>query len=222
MLRLPMLPARALASAAIDYVRKNPDEIVNAAVNAAGLRFGVPLAALRWLSSRANLPERAPRDIDIGSSPPALRVSLSLETMGTPVRASVALRVESIDMSPDSIRVGFRLRDVKLALRGDSFTPVATLIKSGALDLSKPGNFVRAMPAMPPGVVEAEDDRIVVDLMKLPFMANNWLLRRALAVVTPIVSVRAVETDRDHLYVAFRATARGLPQSFAALRESLG
>jgi hypothetical protein len=217
-----MLPARALASAAIDYVRKNPDEIVNAAVNAAGLRFGVPLAALRWLSSRANLPERAPRDIDIGSSPPALRVSLSLETMGTPVRASVALRVESIDMSPDSIRVGFRLRDVKLALRGDSFTPVATLIKSGALDLSKPGNFVRAMPAMPPGVVEAEDDRIVVDLMKLPFMANNWLLRRALAVVTPIVSVRAVETDRDHLYVAFRATARGLPQSFAALRESLG
>lgn len=217
-----MLPARALASAAIDYVRKNPDEIVNAAVNAAGLRFGVPLAALRWLSSRANLPERAPRDIDIGSAPPALRVSLSLETMGTPVRASVALRVESIDMSPDSIRVGFRLRDVKLALRGDSFTPVATLIKSGALDLSKPGNFVRAMPEMPPGVVEAEDDRIVVDLMKLPFMANNWLLRRALAVVTPIVSVRAIETDRDHLYVAFRATARGLPQSFAALRESLG
>jgi hypothetical protein len=217
-----MLPARALASAAIDYVRKNPDEIVHAAVNAAGLRFAVPLAALRWLSARANLPERAPQDIDIGSAPPALRVTLSLETMGTPVRASVALRVESIDLSPDSIRVGFRLREVKLALRGESRTPVATLIKSGALDLSKPGSFVKALPEMPPAVVEAEDDRIVIDLMKLPFIANNILLRKALAVVTPVVSVRAIETDRDHLYVAFRATPRGLPQSFAALRESFG
>jgi hypothetical protein len=217
-----MLPARALATAAIDYVRKNPDELVNAAVNAAGLRFGVPLAALRWLSSRANLPARAPQDIDIGSVPPALRVALSLETMGTPVRASVALRVDSIDLSPDSIRVGFRLRDVKLSLRGESQTPVATLIKSGALDLSKPGNFVRALPEMPPGVVEAEGDRIVIDLMKLPFMANNKLLRRVLAVVTPVVTVRAIETDRDHLYVAFGATPRGLRRSFAALRESFG
>jgi hypothetical protein len=36
--------------------------------------------------------------------------------------------------------------------------------------------------------------------------------------VTPVVNVRAVETDRDHLYVAFRASPRGLPRAFAALR----
>ena len=42
-----MLDARAVLNAAVDYVRKNPDELVKAAINAAGLRFGVPLAALR-------------------------------------------------------------------------------------------------------------------------------------------------------------------------------
>jgi len=61
-----MLEPRALLSAAVDYVKKNPDEIVKAAVNAATLRFGVPIAALRWLSSQAKLGKKAPQDIEIG------------------------------------------------------------------------------------------------------------------------------------------------------------
>ncbi|MGH7272213.1 MAG: hypothetical protein ACREJ3_17425, partial [Polyangiaceae bacterium] len=133
-----MLDASSLLTAAADYVRRNPDELVRAAINAAGLRFGVPLAALRWLSAEAKLPRKAPKDIEIGSSPPALRIALSVDAMGTAVRASAAIRIDEIDLSPESMRVGIRLSDVKLALIGDSASPVATLIKSGALDLSKP------------------------------------------------------------------------------------
>jgi hypothetical protein len=218
----PMLDPRDLLNAAVDYVRKNPDEVVRAAVNAAGLRFGVPLAALRWLTTQAKLPRKAPKDIDIGSSPPALRISLSVDAMGTPVRASAAVRVDEIDLSPDSMRVGLRLSDVHLALIGDSTTPVATLIKSGALDLSKPGNLIKFLPKRPPAIVEADGDRILIDLMKVQGIANNERLRRALAIVTPIISVRAVETDRDHLYVALRASPRGLPRAFAALTAGRG
>jgi hypothetical protein len=213
-----MLDARAVLNAAVDYVRKNPDELVKAAVNAAGLRFGVPLAALRWMTSQATLPRKAPRDIDIGSAPPAIRVSLSVDAMGTPVRVSAAIRVDEIDLSPDAMRVGLRLSDVKLALLGESDTPVATLIKSGALDLSKPGNLLKFLPKRPPSVVEAEGDRVVIDLMKVPAVAGNARLRSALAVLTPVVNVRAVETDRDHIYVALRASPRGLPQALAAFR----
>jgi hypothetical protein len=107
---------------------------------------------------------------------------------------------------------------MKLALIGDSTTPVATLIKSGALDLSKPGNLVKFLPKLPPAIVLADDDRIVLDLMKIPALAGNEMLRRALAIVTPVMSVRAVETDHDHLYVALRASPRGLPRAIAALR----
>ena len=146
-----MLDARSLLNAAVDYVRRNPDELVRAAVNAAGLRFGVPIAALRWLSSQAKLPRKAPKDIEIGSSPPAIRISLSVDAMGTPVRASAAIRIDEIDLSPETMRVGLRLSDVKLALIGESDAPVATLIKSGALDLSKPGNLVKFLPKRPAG-----------------------------------------------------------------------
>lgn len=217
-----MLDARFVLNAVVDYVRKNPDELVRAAVNAAGLRFGVPIAALRWLSSQAKLPKKAPRDIDIGSAPPALRLSLSLDAMGTPIRATGAVRVDEIDISPQAMRIGLRLSDLKLALLADSETPVATLIKSGALDLSKPGNLVKFVPKRPPAIVEADGDRIVIDLMKVPAIADNALLRRALAIVTPVVGIRAVETDGDHLYVALRASPRGLPQAIAALRRNGG
>jgi hypothetical protein len=217
-LRAQMLDARALLNAAVDYVRKNPDELVTAAINATALRFGVPLAGLRWLSTRTRLPKRGPRDIDIASAPPALRVSLSIDAMGTPMRASAAIRVDEIDLSPEAIRVGLKLFDVKLALIGESDTPVATLIKSGALDLSKPGNLLKFLPKRPPAIVGADGDRIVIDLMKVPAIAGNWRLRRALAILTPVLQVRSVETGRDHLYVALRTSARGLPRALAALK----
>ena len=216
-----MFDARAILSAAVDYVRRNPDEIAKVAVNAAVLRFGVPLAGLRWLSSQAKLPKKAPRDIDIGSAPPALRLSLSVDAMGTPVRASAAIKVDEVELSPDALRIGIKLSDVKLALLGESETPVATLIKSGALDLSKPGNLVKFLPKRPLAIVEAEADRIVVDLMKVPSVADNGRLRKALAIVTPVMAIRAIETDRDHVYLALRAIPRGLPRAVAAIRDLL-
>jgi len=214
-----MLDARTLLSASVEYVRRNPDELVRAVANAAELRFGVPIAALRWLSSRAKLPEKGPQDIQIDSAAPAVRVSLSINAMGTAVRASAAIRVDEIDLSPQAMRLGLKLSDVRLALLEESDAPIATLIKSEALDLSKPGNLVKFLPRRPAAIVEAEDDRIVIDLMKLPSLAGNTILRRALAVVTPMLGVRRVETDDDHIYVALRVRPRGLRQTIAALRR---
>jgi len=192
---------------------------VKAAVNAAGLRFGVPLAALRFLASNAKGGKKAPQDIEIGTAPPALRLSATVDAMGTAVRASAAIKVDEVALSPDSIRVGIRLNDVKLSLIGDSDAPVATLIKSGALDLSKPGNLVKHIPKRPAAIVEAEGDRIVIDLFKVPAIAKNARVRRLLSVITPVLGIRAIETDRDHLYVALRASPAGIGRALEAIRE---
>jgi hypothetical protein len=114
-----------------------------------------------------------------------------------------------------------KLSDVQLSLLGDSNSPIATLIKSGALDLSKPGNLLKFLPKRPPAIVDADGDKIVLDLLQIPAVGDLPWLRRALAVLTPIVAVRAVETDRDHLYVALRASPRGLPKALAALRDQV-
>jgi len=206
-----------MVRAAVGYVRKNPDEVVRAAVNATGLRFGVPLATLRWFAGQIQ-GKKAPKDVEITSSPPALRFSAVVDAMGTSVRASAAIKIDEVTITAESVRIGVRLRDVKLALVGDSDSPVATLIKSGALDLSKPGNLVKVVPKRPPVVVEAEDDRIVLDLMKVPKLASDPRVRRLLGVLAPVLGIRAIETDRDHLYVKLRAMPAGLPEAIGAIR----
>ena len=209
----------AILSAAIGYVKENPQEIVKAAINATGLRFGVPLAALRWGVLQMKQGKKTPKDIEIGSSPPALRLSATVDAMGTQVRASAAIKIDEVELSSDALRVGIRLREVRLQLVGESDSPVATLIKSGALDLSKPGNLVKFIPKRPAAVVEADGDRVVVDLMKVPQIANNARLRRILAAVLPVLNIRAIETDRDHLYVALKASPAGLVQAIDAIRS---
>lgn len=213
-----MKPA-ALLKAAIGYLRNNPEEVVTATANAATLRFGVPIAALRWLAGQVKPGKKSPKDIEVGAAPPALTVGATVDAMGTPVKASAAVRVDEVTIAEDKIRVGVRLSNVKLQLAAESDAPVATLIKSGALDLSKPGNLVKFIPKRPEAIVEAEGDRIVVDLMKVPKIAQNPRVRKALGVIAPVLGVRAIETDEDHVYVRLRATPRGLGRALSALRS---
>ena len=125
-------------------------------------------------------------------------------------------------MSPESMRVTVRLRDVKLELVGDSDSPVATLIKSGALDLSKPGNLVGFLPQRPPLLLEARDDRFVVDLMKVPKLAENAKVQRILAALGEVLRVRGVRVEQGVgeglLVISVTLRPTGLPAALAALR----
>lgn len=210
---------RDFISAATNYIKRNPDEIVRATLNAGRLRFGVPIAALRWLAGQAK-GKKAPKDIELGSVPPALRLSATVDAMGTQLRAGANVRIDEIEITPETIRIALRIAEVKLKVLDDSETPVATLVKSGALDLSKPGNLVKFIPKRPKAIVDAHDDRIVLDLMHIPAIGENKRLKRALQIVSPLVGIRAIETEGDHLFIALRATPAGLREAIVALRDA--
>ena len=210
---------RDFLSAATNYIRRNPDEIVRATLNAGRLRFGVPIAALRWLAGQAK-GKKAPKDIELGAVPPALRLTATVDAMGTQLRAGANVHIDEIEITPETIRIGMRVAEVKLKVLDDSETPVATLVKSGALDLSKPGNLVKFIPKRPKAIVDAHDDRIVIDLMHIPAIGENKRLRRALQIVSPLVGIRAIETEGDHVFIALRATPAGLREAIVALREA--
>jgi hypothetical protein len=208
---------KALRTAA-NYLRRNPDELVRASVNATKLRFGIPVAALSWLASQVQ-GDKAPKDVEVGTVPPGLRLGATVNAMGTMLRANASIRIDEIEITAETVRIGVRLNDVKLKVLDDSETPVATLVKSGALDLSKPGNLAKFIPKRPAAIVDAEGDRIVLDLMKVPKLAENERFRRLLRVMTPMVGIRAIETDGDHLYVALRATPAGVLEAVGAIRD---
>lgn len=207
--------------AAASYVRRHPEELLRVARNALSMRFGLPIVALRWLAGSMN-GKSAPKDVEIAAVPPGIRVAATLDLMGTTVRASAIVVIEHLQLDAETLRVEVRLRDVSLkALDDRQETPVAALLKSGALDLSRPGNLAAYMPKRPPLLVEARDDRIVLDFMKHPKLAADVRLKRALSALAPVVTVAAVQSDPEHLDVALRAFPEGLGEVVAGFRRAL-
>jgi hypothetical protein len=198
----------------------HPEEIGRAVRSALGLRFGVPLAALRWLGQQA---ERSGKieDFQIDSVPPGIRLSGNLDLMNTPLRAGAIIFVERIVFNDEELTVALRLEEVMLKLNGDSDSPVAALIKSGALDLSNPGTLVNFMPGRSPVLAEANGNRIVLDLMRDPKIGRNPLVRRAVSLLTSFVTLHGVESDTKHLDIAFRALPTGLGGAARSVRNNI-
>jgi hypothetical protein len=212
---------KAMLEAASVYLREHPEEIVRAARNLALLRLGVPLDALRWLAGQAR-GKRAPKDVEIDAVPPGLRLGATLELMNTPLRASAVVYIERVKLTHEELRIELRLAQVALKVLDDKAdSPVAALIKSGALDLSKPGNLAAFMPKRPAVLVDAADDRIVIDLMKHPKLAANGKMGRALKLLESVLAVRGVETQDDHLDVSLKAFPEGFSEAVTAVRSAL-
>jgi len=202
------------------YLRVHPEELGRAVRSALGLRFGVPLAALRWLGQQA---ERSGKvdDFHIDSVPPGLRLSGNVDAMNTPIRASAIIFVERVVFNDEELTVAIRLEEVMLKLNGESDSPVAALIKSGALDLSNPGTLLNFMPGRSPILAEANGNRIVLDLMRDAKVGKNPLVRRAVSLLTSFVTLHGVETDTKHLDIAFRALPTGLGGAAQSLRKNI-
>lgn len=211
------LTSRAL-DAARGYLRANPQEITRAVRNVFGLRVEVPIAALRWLGSQAEKSGKV-EDLKIDAAPPGIRVAASIDLMGTPIRAGAVAFIDRVVFNEEELTVALRLEEIALKLNGEAETPVAALIKSGALDLTNPGTLMSYMPSRPPIIAEAKDNRIVLDLMRDGRIGNNPLVRAAVAVLTSFVTLRNVETDDGHLEVAFRAMPVGFRGAVRSVRQ---
>ncbi len=215
---MPKIDPKVLARHAADYLKKHPEEILRILRGALGLRFGVPMDAIRYFAREFGGGPKAPKDVVIEAAPPGIRVGATVDAMGTALRVLAVVYVEELDISTTQLRIGIRIEGLTLNVLGDSSSPVAGLIKSGALDLSKPGNLVAFMPKRPAALVDAKDDRLVVDLMKVPKIAENPKLKQALSVVTPVLGVRALRTKDDHLDLHLKADISGIPVAIAAAR----
>ena len=202
------------------YLRTHPEELGRAVRSALGLRFGVPIAALRWLGQQAERTGKV-EDFQIDSVPPGICLAANLDLMNTPIRAGAIVYVERIVFNDEELTVALRLEEVALKLNGESESPIAALIKSGALDLSNPGTLVNFMPNRSPVLAEANGNRIVLDLMRDPNVGKNPLVRRAVSLLTSFVTLHGVETDTKHVDIAFRALPTGFGGAVKSVRNNL-
>ncbi len=217
-----MQELKVVLEAGSKYLRDHPEELLRAMRNLLALRFGVPLDALRFFAGRGK-GKKGPRDLQLEAVPPGLRVKAIVDLMGTPVRAQATVFVERVSITPDELRFEIRLDGVSLKVDDDApESPIAALLRSGALDLSKPGNLAAYMPKRPALLVEAKDDRVVIDLMRHPKIAKNPRALLAVSVLAPLLTVAGIESDSEHLDVTLRAFPDGLREAVGGLRRVLG
>ncbi|HZF47924.1 MAG TPA: hypothetical protein VE093_04700 [Polyangiaceae bacterium] len=212
---------KVLLQKAGSYLKEHPEEIMRGLRGILGLRLGVPIDALRYLAREFGGGKKAPKDVVIEAAPPGIRVGATVDAMGTPLRAKATIFVEEVDVSTEKLTVAIRIADLSLDVLGDSSSPIGGLLKSGALDLSKPGNLVAFMPKRPAVLVDAKDDRLTFDLMKVPKIADNPRIKTAIEILSPILGVRTIATENDHLDVQLRADLAGVSAAFAAARSHL-
>lgn len=198
------------------YLREHPEELLRAVRQARHLRFGVPLLALKWLIPQLT-GDAGPKDVELEAVPPGIRVTATVTEMETELRGSAILTVHEVRISPEELRVVVALDDVKIRLLGNgNTTPLAALIQSGALDLTRIAKLVAHLPTRPAILVEVVENRLVLDFMRLPKLAADDRLRRVVAALSTLLSVERVETDPTHLDVALRAFPHGISAVFGS------
>jgi hypothetical protein len=201
------------------YLAEHPDELARVVRNAKALKVGVPLAALRWLAARGK-GRRLPTDVIVEAVPPGIRLGATLELMGSKLRASSLVFVERVRLSPEELRFELRFKEAEISLLDESSSPLAALIRSGALDLTKLGNLIAVMPKRPVYLVEAKGDRVVVDLKRLPALSTERA-ELLLRLITPIVTITEIGTDSEHLDLKLALFEAGVRAAIEAFRDAL-
>jgi hypothetical protein len=202
-----------LVMGGLSYLRQNPFFLVKAAKNAARLDLSVPVDLLRWAIDKRPR-GKGPERIELSAEDPALGVSLTVDLYGTKIDVNSKITVESIENNDDELKVALRVSD--LSVKAPPGSPAAMMVSS--LDLSRPGNLMNMMPAKHAALVDAHDDQFVLDLLKVPALAKNKVLRRALAALS-FIAVREVRTDGDLLIIGFRVNPLGIPAALGKLRN---
>jgi hypothetical protein len=212
-------PIAALTSGA-SYMARNPTTLLRMARHALSMRIAVPLDLVRW-ALQSRMKGDAVSDLVVDARPPALTIAATVNVMGAKLRAGTGITVEEVRLGPDELVFALRLSGTTLQALDGEQSPMGQLIKSGAIDPSKPANMLNFMPKRPAILTEAKDDRFVLDLLKIRKLAENGRLRAALASLRPIVTVREVRTEGDSLLLGFTPHPTGVPAAISALISAL-
>lgn len=211
------LPKRAVRAVG-GYLKRHPEEFLRVAKNAATMKVGIPVRALLWLARELG-GEKVPADLLLEARSPGIYARASFEMMKTPLRGGANIIVESVHMTKDAILVDLRFEDISLEVTRDNVgTPVAALIQSGALDVSRPGDLLSFMPQRPAMLVEARGKLVTVDLMRHPKLSKDRA-RKLVALIAPLLGVQAIRTDESHLDVAFAPLPGGTSEALSQLRR---
>ena len=160
---------------------------------ALGGRISVPLSFIR----RRLTPLSGKVALDIEPVSPGLRLSGEAQALGAPIAFAARIDADGVKVEGERRLVRIRLSEVELSTGEDAPGPLADAIRTGMIDTERPATLIGNMVSLPDMIVEAAGQEVVIDLMKVPAIESDEMLRAALAAATSYLCVTGIRISDD-------------------------
>jgi hypothetical protein len=170
-----------------------PAQALRLLLQALGGRISIPLSEIR--GRLAQLSKKVTLEIEPVS--PGLRIRGEAHALGAPIRFGARIDASGVDIEGERRTIRIRLSEVELATSEDAPGPLADAIRNGMIDTNNPATLIGNMISLPDVIVEAKGQDVVLDLMRIPAIQRDDMLRAAIAAATSYLCVKGIRVSGD-------------------------
>lgn len=189
--------------------RLEPAQALRLVTQALGGRISIPLSSV--CHRLAGISEKV--ELDISEAPPGVRVRGQAHALGAPIAFSARLEAHGVEVRGEQRTVRIRLSEVALATDDDAPGPLADAIRNRMIDTANPATLIGNMMSLPDMIIEASGQDIVIDLMKVPPIAHDEMLRAAVAAATSYLCVVGIEIADDAILLRLGVLPGGVKEA---------
>jgi hypothetical protein len=128
---------------------------------------------------------------------PGLRIQGEAHALGAPIRFAARIDADGVHIEGERRTIRLRVSEVELSTSEDAPGPLADAIRNGMIDTDNPATLIGNMISLPDMVVEAQGQDVVIDLMRVPAIQRDEMLRTAVAAATSYVGVKGIRVSDD-------------------------
>ncbi|NOQ83134.1 MAG: hypothetical protein GQ551_03940 [Myxococcales bacterium] len=176
-----------------DTKRVDPSQALRLAMQALGGRISIPLSLIR--ARLAEMSEKVSLRVEPVS--PGLRIQGEAHALGAPIRFAARLDADGVRIEGEQRTIRVCLSEVELSTSEDAPGPLADAIRNGMIDTDNPATLIGNMISLPDMIVEAQGADVVIDLMRVPAIQRDEMLRTAVAAATSYVCVKGIRVSDD-------------------------
>jgi len=151
--------------------------------------------------------------LEIEPASPGLRVQGEAHALGAPIGFAARIDADGVRVEGEQRLVRIHLSEVRLWTSDDAPGPLADAIRTGMIDTANPATLVGNMITLPDMVVAAEGQDVVLDLMKVPAIQRDELLRAALAAASGFLCVTDIAIEDDAIELRLGLLPGGLREA---------
>jgi hypothetical protein len=173
--------------------RLEPGQALRLLMHALGGRISIPLSTIR--GRVAQVADKVALEIEPAS--PGLRIRGEAHALGAPIAFSARIDADGVYIEGERRTVRLRLSEVDLSTSEDAPGPLAAAIREGKIDTNNPATLIGNMITLPDVIVEAKGQEVVLDLMRVPAIQRDEMLRAAIAAATSYLCVKGIRISGD-------------------------